>query len=149
MSTPALLDRLSQHRTLHAAPGPEISWIATRGVLRCLDTGGVLTHKNGTVEGLHVVLSGHLSIHVETGAGRRKVMEWRGGDVTGVMPYSRLVSPPGDVVAEEPAEIVTVHRKDLPDMIRECPELTGILVHVMIDRARHFTSSYLHDEKLV
>jgi len=34
-------------------------------------------------------------------------------------------------------------------MIRECHELTAILVHVMLDRARHFTSTYLHDEKLV
>jgi signal transduction histidine kinase len=34
-------------------------------------------------------------------------------------------------------------------MIRECNELTASLVHVMVDRARHFTSSYLHDEKLV
>jgi signal transduction histidine kinase len=65
------------------------------------------------------------------------------------MPYSRLVAPPADVVAEEPCEVVTVYRADMPEMIRECPELTTILVHVMLDRARHFTSSYLHDEKLV
>src|SRR5437867_11480564 len=103
----------------------------------------------GQVEGLHVVLSGHLSIHVDRGAGRRKIMEWRGGDVTGLMPYSRLVAPPGDVVAEEPTEVVTVYRNDIPEMIRECQELTAIFVHIMVDRARHFTSSYLHDEKLV
>jgi signal transduction histidine kinase len=65
------------------------------------------------------------------------------------MPYSRLVAPPGDVIAEEPAEVLTIHRHDMPEMIRECQELTAILVHIMIDRARHFTSSYLHDEKLV
>jgi signal transduction histidine kinase len=53
------------------------------------------------------------------------------------------------VVAEEPTEVVTVHRNDMPEMIRECNELTATLVHVMVDRARHFTSSYLHDEKLV
>jgi signal transduction histidine kinase len=76
-------------------------------------------------------------------------MEWRGGDVTGLMPYSRLVSPPGDVIAEKPTEVVTVFRSDLPEMIRQCYELTATLVHVMLDRARHFTSSYLHDEKLV
>jgi signal transduction histidine kinase len=104
---------------------------------------------NGQVEGLHVVLSGYLSIHVDRGAGPRKIMEWRGGDVTGLMPYSRLVAPPGDVVAEEPTEVITVHRKDFPEMIRDCYELTAALVHVMLDRARHFTSSYLHDEKLV
>jgi hypothetical protein len=34
-------------------------------------------------------------------------------------------------------------------MIRECYELTAILVHIMLDRARIFQSSYLHDEKMV
>jgi signal transduction histidine kinase len=37
----------------------------------------------------------------------------------------------------------------MPGIIRECQELTTKLVHLMLDRARHFTSSYLHDEKLV
>jgi signal transduction histidine kinase len=108
-----------------------------------------LTSKDGQVEGLHIVLDGHLSIYVDRGAGPLKVMEWRGGDVTGLLPYSRLVAPPGDVTAEEPTELITVHRNDLPAMIRECNEVTATLVHVMIDRARHFTSSFLHDEKMV
>ena len=34
-------------------------------------------------------------------------------------------------------------------MIRECHEITSILVHIMLDRARVFTSSGLHDEKMV
>ena len=34
-------------------------------------------------------------------------------------------------------------------MIRDCHEITSILVHKMLDRARHFTSSGLHDEKMV
>src|SRR5262245_6115 len=151
MSTPSpsLLERLTAHRTLSAAPQEQIAWLAAHGVLRHLDSGSVLTSMKGQVEGLHVVLSGHLSIHVDRGTGRRKIMEWRGGDVTGLMPYSRLVAPPGDVVAEEPTEVFTVYRQDMPEMIRECQELTAIFVHIMLDRARHFTSSYLHDEKLV
>jgi signal transduction histidine kinase len=143
------LERLSAHRTLTAVPHEQIAWVAAHGVFRELDPGVILTSMNGQVEGLHVVLSGHLTIHVDRGAGRRKIMEWRGGDVTGLMPYSRLVAPPGDVIAEEPTEVVTVHRDDFTEMIRECHELTAVLVHIMVDRARHFTSSYLHDEKLV
>jgi signal transduction histidine kinase len=149
VSKDSLLERLSAHRTLAAIPQEQIAWVAAHGVFRELETGGVLTSMNGQVEGLHVVLSGYLSIHVDRGAGPRKIMEWRGGDVTGLMPYSRLVAPPGDVVAQEPTEVVTVDRKDFPEMIRDCYELTAALVHVMLDRARHFTSSYLHDEKLV
>jgi signal transduction histidine kinase len=149
LSTSSLVERLSGHRILAALPQNEIDWVANRGVLRHLESGAVLTPKQEKVEGLHIVLGGYLSIHVDHGAGRRKIMEWRGGDVTGLLPYSRLVGPPGDVVAEEPSELVTVYRADMAEMIRECPELTAILVHVMVDRARIFTSSYLHDEKLV
>jgi nitrogen-specific signal transduction histidine kinase len=37
----------------------------------------------------------------------------------------------------------------MPDIIRECHEVTSILVRIMVDRARAFTSSGLHDEKMV
>src|SRR5678815_5926564 len=144
-----LLDRLTRHRILATIPQEQVAWVAKHGTLRRLDTGEVLTSKDSPVEGLHIVLDGHFSIYVDRGAGRRKIMEWRGGDVTGLMPYSRLVSPPGNVAAEEPSDLVTVYRADIPQMIHECPELTAALVHVMLDRARHFTSSFLHDEKLV
>ena len=144
-----LLDRLTRHRILATIPQEQVAWVAKHGTLRRLDTGEVLTSKDSPVEGLHIVLDGHLSIYVDRGAGRRKIMEWRGGDVTGLMPYSRLVSPPGNVTAEEPSDLVTVYRADMPQMIHECAELTAALVHVMLDRARHFTSSSLHDEKLV
>src|SRR6187455_2243081 len=144
-----LLDRLTRHRILATIPQEQVAWVAKHGTLRRLDTGEVLTSKDIPVEGLHIVLDGHLSIYVDRGSGRRKIMEWRGGDVTGLMPYSRLVSPPGNVTAEEPSDLVTVYRADMPQMIHECAELTAALVHVMLDRARHFTSSSLHDEKLV
>jgi signal transduction histidine kinase len=77
------------------------------------------------------------------------VIEWRAGDVAGMLPYSRLVSPPGDSVAQEPSEILEVPRGDLAAMTRDCPEITSILVHKMLDRSRIFTSSGLQDEKMI
>jgi signal transduction histidine kinase len=144
-----VLERLTKHRTLSEAPPAQIEWVANHGYMRKLATGEILTAKQQPVAGLHIVLSGHFVIYVEQGSGKKKVMEWRGGDITGMMPYSRLVSPPGDVIAEEPSEVFVVECKHLPQMIRECYELTGILVHIMLDRARIFQSSYLHDEKMV
>src|SRR5262249_55330967 len=112
VSTPSIYQRLLAHRIVGAVPEHEIAWVAAHGVFRELVAGDVLTSKEGQVEGIHIVLDGHLSIHVDRGTGRRKIMEWRAGDVTGLMPYSRLISPPGDVVAEEPSEVVTIHRSD-------------------------------------
>ena len=76
-------------------------------------------------------------------------MEWRAGDVTGVLPYSRLVSPPGDTVAQESTEILAVPRDDLDAMIRDCHR--GHVDPRAQDAGsrRVFTSSGLHDEKMV
>jgi signal transduction histidine kinase len=111
--------------------------------------GDVLSAKGVPVSGLFVVLTGRVAIYLDRGAGRQKLMEWRGGDVLGMLPYSRLISPPADSVAQEPSEIVAVPREHLAAMIQVCPEITSILVHVMLDRSRHFTSSGLQDEKMI
>ena len=137
------------HRTLGAAPREELSWLARHGKLREFAAGQVLSSTQKPVEGMFVILAGRFAIHVDRGAGMNKVMEWRAGDVAGVLPYSRLVSPPGDSVAQEPSEILAIPRELLPDMIRECDEVTAILVRAMVDRARAFTSSGLHDEKMI
>ena len=144
-----LLEKLSQHRTLSPAPRREIEWLAAHGHPLTLPACSILTAKSGPVKGLYIVLSGYMTIHVDGPSGRRRVLEWRAGDVTGILPYSRIVSPPADVIVEEDAEVFMILREDIPEMIRECPELTTIFVHVMLDRARTFTQSFLQDEKLV
>src|SRR5579862_9327032 len=94
MTTTELVDRLARHKTLAAAPREELAWLASHGSLRQLQAGAILTPKGQRVEGLYVVLSGRIAMFVDRGAGLHKIMEWREGDVTGVLPYSRLVSPP-------------------------------------------------------
>jgi len=144
-----LVDRLARHRALGAAPREELAWLAARGEIRRLETGDVLIPKTSRAEHLWIVLSGRIAIFVDRGAGPHKMMEWREGEVTGLLPYSRLLNPPGDTIAQEPSEILAVQRDDLLAMIRECHEVTTILVHSMLDRARAFTSNELHDEKMV
>jgi len=143
-----LIERLAAHRTLGAAPREQLAWVAEHGELREYPVGLTLFRTGERLAELFVVLSGRFSIHVQRGAGWRKVMEWRGGDVSGLLPYSRMTSTPGDSRTEEPTEVVAVHRDLFPELTRNCHELTAILVHVMLDRARHFRSSDLHDEKL-
>lgn len=149
MTTTDLVDRLVEHKTLGAAPREELAWLASHGTLRHLAEGGVMSRKGMPVDGLFVILRGRVAIFIDRGAGRHKVMEWPAGDVSGVLPFSRLINAPGDAIAQEPSEILAIPKSDLAAMIRECPEITSILVHKMLDRARLFTSSDLHDEKMV
>jgi signal transduction histidine kinase len=146
----SLIDRLLAHRTVKAVPRAELEWVLARSTVRELKQGEVLTASaQERVMGLYFILSGRLAIYVNHGAGPRKVMEWIGGDLTGMMPYSRLTTPPGDVMVEEPTTAVMMGREHIEDLKRECPALTTVCVHVMLDRARAFTSSALFDEKMV
>ncbi len=149
MTTEDLVERLAAHRTIGAAPRDELAWLASHGTLRRIKEGELLSAKGVPVVGLYIILTGHVAIFLDRGAGRHKVMEWRGGDVTGMLPYSRLVSPPGDSVAQEPTEILLIPSSDIAALIRECQGVTSILVHAMLDRSRVFTSSGLQDEKMV
>jgi len=144
-----LLERLVEHKTLGAAPRAELAWLAAHGTLRTLGVGEFLSTKDVPVDGLHVLLSGHVTHCVDRGAGPVKVIEWRGGDVTGVLPYSRLVTPPGNSIAQEPTEILCLDRSLLRELTNECYEITSILVRAMLDRARVFTSSDLLNEKMI
>ncbi len=149
MTAGDLIDRLAEHKTLGTAPREELTWLAAHGSLRKLSAGEVLSHKGVQVQGLYVVLSGHVSLSVDRGSGPQKMIEWRAGDVSGVLPYSRLVNPPGDAIAQEPTEIFALDRDQLRALTHECFEITSILVRVMLDRARLFTSSDLHNEKMI
>lgn len=149
MTTEELVDILANHRTIGKAPREELAWIAAHGDLRHYQPGEFIAKQTEVVDALYIVLSGRLSHHVNRGTGRRKVIEWIGGDVTGILPYSRMTTPPGDTVVDELTEAVRIPRADLPALIRNCYEVTAILVHVMTDRARRFTSTDLRDEKLI
>ncbi len=144
-----IIERLANHKTLGSAPREELAWLAANSTLRKLEIGEVLSKKGALVAGMFVLFAGRVALFVDRGSGSTKMVEWREGDVTGMLPYSRLVSPPGDTVALEPLEILALPRDRIQAMTRECFQITSILVHSMVDRARLFTSSDLHNEKLI
>jgi signal transduction histidine kinase len=148
MKTEELVDLLASHRTIGKAPREELVWVAEHATLRHLQQGEVVSRQTELVDGLHIVLTGRMSIYMNRGTGLRKMMEWQAGDVTGILPYSRMTTPPGDTIVEEPSDVVTIWTNDLPELIRHCYEVTATLVHVMTDRARRFTSTDLRDEKM-
>ena len=147
--TNTLMARLAQHRALGAAPAHEHAWLIAHGTVRHLAAGEVFVTRGTSAKSLNVVLAGRLAIRVDRGAGSHKIIEWGAGDVSGLLPFSRGTKPPGDVVAEEATEQLELSCEHFPELIRECPTMTAVMVHAMLDRARQFTSSDLRDEKLV
>ncbi len=148
-TTAHLIDRLQQHRTLGDAPREELAWLVSHGGLVQFGKGDNVTTVANAIDYLYVLFSGHIAIYLDRGGNRRKVMEWVGGDVVGNLPYSRMKFSPGQVYSEEVSEALAIHRRHFPALIRECPEIATILVHVMLDRARVFRADDSQVEKMM
>jgi signal transduction histidine kinase len=145
----SLVDRLAKHKTLGGVPRSELEWLVAHGRLKSYGVGEVIVPPGESVVEMVIMLEGHATIYIDRGSGRRKFMEWRGGDVTGMLPYSRMGRAPGSSMIEEPSVGLVIHKDCFAELIRECPRVTEILVHVMIDRARQFTSTDWQDEKMM
>jgi signal transduction histidine kinase len=147
-----ILERLVEHRTVGRAPTVELEWLARHGRLRMYEPGDYVMYKGQATDevdvGMEIVLSGYLAILVDRGAGPRKVMDWHAGDLFGMLPFSRMRASPGDALVTVPIETLSIAKSDFPELIRDCPVVTGICVHVMLDRARVFTTSDWQDEKM-
>lgn len=149
MADATLVDRLAALPSLGGVPRDELEWLVAHGRLETHEAGAVIAPKGQPVETLWVILSGQVSVRVDRGAGPRRVIAWRSGDVTGMLPFSRMTAPPGDNAAETPTELLAISTAHFPTMLHRCPVFTAFTVHLMLDRARSFNASDLHDEKMI
>jgi len=149
MADPALVDRLAALPPLREIPREELEWLAEHGELMTFQPGSVVSATGEAIDRLWIVLEGNVEIAVDRGTGPKRVMSWRTGDVSGKLPFSRMVGSPGDNVVVEPTEVLGVHVKHAPELVRRCPGFTAHCVHLMLDRARRFNASDLQDEKMV
>jgi len=144
-----LVDRLAALPNLAPIPRNELEWLVAHGDVEVHDAGTVLAPKGVRIEKLWIILSGHIAVRVDRGVGPRRVIDWRAGEVSGMLPFSRMTGPPGDNYLEARSELLAIHERHFPAMITECPRFTAYTVHLMLDRARSFNTSDLHDEKMV
>jgi signal transduction histidine kinase len=143
-----LVNRLASLPNFSDIPKSELQWLTEHGHYKVFDKGSILAPKGKPVYNLYIVLSGNISIRVDHGIGAKQVGEWLAGDVTGMLPYSRMTGPPGDNCAKENVELLSVSVKLFPEMINQCPSFTAYTVHSMLDRARNFNTNALQDEKM-
>jgi signal transduction histidine kinase len=148
VTDPSLIERLAALPALASIPRAQLEWLAAHGEIRRYQQGDLVVTKGEPIRDLTIILSGRISIRLDRSGIARIVKEWKTGDVSGYLPYSRLDTTPGDVFADEPIEGLVIRNADIREMIRECYEFTALCVHEMLDRAREFKIDDLQREKL-
>src|SRR5690349_8984345 len=118
-----LLERLAAHHELLGVPRGELEWLAQHGTLRRFRAGELVMPRGSPVDEMFVQFTGTIVTEVNRASGRRDFLENHAGEITALLPFSRVTSAPGDTYVIEDAEALAVHRNALPELIRECPEV--------------------------
>jgi signal transduction histidine kinase len=144
-----MVDRLAALPGLGEIPRDQLQWLVDHGEIHRHEDGWTLSG-TAALAGLMLMISGRLSVRVNQGGAGREVreLELTAGRITGYLPYSRMSTPRGYLVADGPVEFLMLRQEHFRAMTRACYEFTAACVQEMLARVRIFKSDDKHHEKM-
>jgi signal transduction histidine kinase len=115
--------------------GPLI-WLGDHGVRIELDAGDRMFTLGQPAEFMFIVVAGTIQRYEEIGGQWLVVATTGRGQVTGMLPYSRMTHYPGHAVAAEPSQVLRVNKSDFDEMLAMSHELGQRLIAEMSNRVR-------------
>ena len=127
----------------------QFDWIAAHARELALETGGVLFREGDSPDFMAVVLEGEIRARTERGPSDGRLYIRKSGEVTGMLPHSRMKKVPVTGRAVVPSRFLVLPVADFPEMLRMIPELGPRLVAFMSDRVRETARTDQQREKLL
>ncbi|TYZ11407.1 hypothetical protein FY528_06845 [Hymenobacter lutimineralis] len=143
--TPADLARLP---LLADLPPATYDWLLAHGERRTFADQQEITRPGEPAEYMMAILAGGLQFFRMVNGQREPGFRLEAGQISGVLPYSRLRTISGYGVATGPTVLFVLHRNLFPELEQVSPELVQRLVSAMSDRARDEARAQERDEKL-
>ena len=126
-----------------------LQWLISRGEITELSAGDYLFRKGDPVEKMHIVIRGSIQLKAVQGKQLKDFQLLEKGDITGLLPYSRMREATGMGIAMEPSTVFSLHKQHFQDMEKRSHDMVQALVAVMTTRARDFTRRQQQDDKMM
>jgi signal transduction histidine kinase len=122
-------------------------WLARHGEELVAEAGEVLFEENTPADRMLFMLKGE--IHVQRGRGGNiPIFIGRTGQMTGLLPFSRMKTFGGHGVAATKVWALMIQKSLFPDMLQAIPGMTQRVVSTLLDRVREVTRIEQQAEKL-
>lgn len=125
-----------------------LQWMIDHSVYQCYREGDSLFEPGQAIDHMQIITKGRYLIRMERQGETQEMGVWEAGNITGVLPFSRMVSARARGIALEPTCTLELHRDHFTEMVNVSYELTQALVSVMTSRVREFTGRRFQTEKL-
>jgi signal transduction histidine kinase len=119
-------------------PGDQIDWFISQSREMRLKAGEGYARQGDPADAMFVLLEGQLQGRGEIG-GETIIFNLNPGDVTGLLPFSRMKQFTVSGRAELDSHALRFPASLFPDLVQKMPELTKRLVGLMADRIRETT----------
>ncbi len=126
----------------------DLAWLASQMTVVDLEPGEVFLREGVPADRLFVILQGEMRGTRESDATDTRVFTARAGQVTGMLPYSRLTHFPLTTRAMSRARIASLQKDRFPEMLQRMPVLAHRLVGILSDRIRENTKNEQQQEKM-
>jgi signal transduction histidine kinase len=119
-------------------PDDQIAWFISQAKELNLAAGDWAFRQDDPADAMYVFLEGQLQVRGEL-AGETVAIPMKSGDVTGVLPFSRMKQFTVGLRAITDSRVLRFPSSLFPDLIQKMPELVQRLVGLMSDRIRETT----------
>ena len=147
--TDTILERLKQFEPFQGIPDAALQWLIDKSEFKVYEVGEELFYPDMPADHMRIILNGLYAVEFEQKGETREMGTWGTGTITGVLPFSRMVTARARAVMLEPTEVLSLHRKHFTEMVQVSYELVQNLVGEMSDRIREFASLRSQNEKLM
>jgi signal transduction histidine kinase len=129
-------------------PEDQLEWFIGQSEEVWAEPGDILFREGDPADHMYVFFEGELQGRVGRPGGDMRIYLAGPGDVTGLLPFSRLQHYGGSGRALDRIHLARVHRSVFPEMLQRMPKLTERLVTLMLDRVRETTRASEQRDKL-
>jgi signal transduction histidine kinase len=143
---PEILDALRRVQSLQGLTDSELEWLATRGEEVFVPAGVVIFREGDPATKMWILLKGEA--HVRRSQGGLALFIGRAGQITGLLPFSRMKTHGGQGFAASDIWGIQIDRELFPEMLQAIPSMGQRCVSVLLDRVREMTRLEQQTEKL-
>ncbi len=143
---PEIVEALRTIAALDGLTDQEYEWLARHGNERIGETGAFIFREGEPTSHLNFILRGE--IHVRRHSTPMALFIGRAGQMTGLLPFSRMKTYGGDGYTLGPVWVLDIHKDMFPEMLAAIPSMGQRSVSALLDRVREVTRMEGQAEKL-
>jgi len=128
-------------------PDDQVAWFLRQSQDLTLKAGDTYSRQDDPADAMFVLLDGEFQARGEL-AGETLVLPLKAGDVTGLLPFSRMKRFRVSGRATTEARLLRFPASLFPDLVQKMPELVARLVGLMSDRIRETTRLEQQQDRL-